>query len=106
MLDLMHLAFLNSHLVLGASDPLEWLKNLGSTAKEYGGQILAFLGICCIVYAGWALFRGVTAKSNKGKHFITFGACAIVAVVLIGGGMKYIQTIGDSGYSAVKKVTK
>lgn len=106
MLDIVHLVFLNSHFVLGASDPLEWLKNLGSLGKEYAGEIFAFFGVCAAVYAGWHLFRGVTASSGKGKHFITFGACAIVAVALITGGMHWIQTVGDSGYSAVKKVTK
>lgn len=106
MLDFMHLAALDPHFVLGASDPLKWFNNLIDIGKQYGGGFLKFLGIVSLVYAGWHLFRGVTSKSNKGKSFILFFACAAVAVALYVGGISWIQNIGDAGYNAGTKVTK
>lgn len=106
MLDFMHLAALDPHFVLGASDPLQWWDNLVDLGKKHGGKFLKFLGIVCLVYSGWHLFRGVTSKSGKGKSFILFIACAAVAVALYVGGISWIQNIGDAGYSAGTGVTK
>lgn len=106
MLDFMHLAAVDPHFVLGASDPLNWFDNLVDLGKQYGGKFLKFLGIVCLIYSGWHLFRGVTAKSSKGKSFILFIACAAVAVALYVGGIQWIQNIGDAGYTAGQGVTK
>lgn len=106
MLDFMHLAMLDPHFVLGASDPLQWFDNAIDLVKQYGGRFLKFLGIASLVLSGWHIFRGISSKSNKGKSFIMFGACAIVAVILYVGGIAWIQNIGDAGYNAATKVTK
>lgn len=106
MLDILSLAAVDPHFVLGASDPLSWWDNLIDLVKQHGGKFLKFLGIVAVVVAGWHFFRGCTSKSNKGKSFILFGVCAAAGVGLYIGGLQWIQTIGDAGYSAGKGITK
>lgn len=92
----------NSHLVLGASDPGQWVDNATDKLKEWGAKGMTFLGTALLILAAWFLFRIIASKSGRGKNaLLMLGACVIGGVLLY-GGIEFLQSISSGGYNGAK----
>lgn len=94
----------NSHFVLGASDPGQWVDNGTDTAKNWGGKIATFLGTLCFIAALWFLFKTIATKSKRGFYALLMLAACIVGALLVYGGISFLDSLGNSGYNGVKKI--
>lgn len=104
-IDLMNHTFMNMHFVLGASDPGSWLDNGKDLAKDWGAKFLAILGFLAFCWGGWYLFCAIVKKSNAGRLVGLAFAAVIVGAILCVGGISWLQSMGNGGFSGVKKGT-